>query len=117
MLRYRYVVTGEGAARGYLFDRTVAEGQELWLTEGEATTPLEQGLIENGSEPLPAPETVTVQGADIQADRIVFSKPQNMGKSDIGLLPTIGNAVRHPLDHDGDGRKGGSLKGSHRRRS
>ncbi|MDP2358641.1 MAG: hypothetical protein Q8M31_21660 [Beijerinckiaceae bacterium] len=31
--------------------------------------------------------------------------------------PVIEDAPRHPLDHDGDGRKGGSLPGPRRRRA
>jgi len=114
MQRDRYVVTEKGAAQGRLFGRTVAEGQELWLTEGEATTPLEQGFIQNSNESVTKPELVE------------FIKPQSMGKSEASLLLIVGQSngplsvldpPRDPLDHDGNGRKGGSLKGSRHRRS
>lgn len=45
MNRNRYFVTEVGAAQGAILGRRVSTGQELWLTDGEAATPLERGFV------------------------------------------------------------------------
>ncbi|MBB4042014.1 hypothetical protein GGR34_003699 [Microvirga flocculans] len=71
--RIRYLVADTLAPGEKVLGRRVRPGQELWLTAGEATTPLELGQI---------------------------------------ALPRI---ERDPLDHDGNGQKGGSLPKAKRR--
>jgi hypothetical protein len=50
MIRRRYLVAGTVLPGTHLLGRTVSPGRELYLTEGEATTPLEKGLVVPGDE-------------------------------------------------------------------
>ncbi len=77
MHRNRYVVR-PGVT--HVLGRVVTAGEDLWLTAGEATTPL-------GLRQVARPE-------DLAAEAV----------------------PRHPLDHDGDGRPGGSRRGARRRK-
>jgi hypothetical protein len=67
----------------------------------------------------------SVAGQPVTSERLVdLTAREARYPLDQGLIepapaqesPVIEDAPRHPLDHDGDGRKGGSLPGSRRRR-
>ena len=93
--RRRYIVA-DSVTR--VLGREVRPGQELWLTEAEATTPLAERHVR-----VPG-----VTGAGFAA--ITTDRPSGGEERASGL------SVRHPLDHDGDGRPGGGRPGPRRRR-
>lgn len=102
MLRNRYVATAK-AATMMVLGRRVRPGQDLWLTEGEARTPLGLGLV---SAPNPAQEPASAPAG--HQDTAQAAEPAQ--------APVLADpAPVDPLDHDGDGKKGGSLPGRRRK--
>jgi hypothetical protein len=125
MNRTRYVVA-DGILRGTkILGRTVTPGHELWLTEGEARALVNAGMVK-------CPAVAQIPPADDVSGAIgqVMAEMRELGERRIGEAvgvtfevngghgwAPLGEAVAiHPLDHDADGRKGGSLPKSKRRR-